>query len=330
MKNLEKTALIGAGVIGKTHAENMAAMGLPFDAICDIDEAKAKALAERFSPDALIFTDYKKMIDELRPTAVHVCTPHYLHAEMIIYALSRDVNVLCEKPLCISYEQIDSILEAEKHSQAMLGVCFQNRYLGTNRFAKDYIADQRIVSAHGSVVWQRGVEYYRSADWRGTLDKEGGGVLINQAIHTLDLLEWLCGEPREVLANTDNLSLRGEIEVEDTVSAFFDGDVPFSIFATNASFANMPVSIEMKTEDKKHVVLTPDTFTVNGETLFSAKKQSFAGKSYYGCGHGLLFADFYDCIKNSRHFPIDGKEAAKVMRLVLAVYESNGEKIAIK
>lgn len=330
MKNIEKSVLIGAGVIGKTHAENMAAMGLPFSAICDIEETKARALAEKFSPDALIFTDYKKMLDELRPTSVHVCTPHYLHKEMVIYALERDINVLCEKPLCISREEIDEIIKAEEKSNAILGVCLQNRYLGSNIFAKEYIADKNIVAAHGSVVWQRGVDYYRSGDWRGKKATEGGGVLINQAIHTLDLLEWLCGEPKEVLAKADNLSLRGEIEVEDTVSAFFNGDIPFSIFATNASFTNMPISIEMKTADKKTLVLLPDSFSVNGETLFSSKKESFAGKSYYGGGHGLLFADFYDCIKNDRHFPIDGKEAAKVTRLVLSVYESNGERIEVR
>lgn len=330
MANIEKTALIGAGIIGKVHAQNMAGLGMPFTAICDVDGQKARALATETAPEALIFTDYKKMIDELRPTAVHVCTPHYLHKEMIIYALERNVNVLCEKPLCISREEIDEIIAAEERSEAILGVCLQNRYLGSNLFAKEYIADKKIIAAHGSVVWQRGTDYYRSADWRGKTETEGGGVLINQAIHTLDLLRWICGDPTEVLARTDNLSLRGEIEVEDTVSAFFSGDIPFSIYATNAGFTNMPISIEFKTADKKTLLLLPDTFSVNGETLFTAKKESFAGKAYYGGGHGLLFADFYDCIKTSRPFPIDGKEAAKVIRLVLSTYESNGERIEVR
>ena len=330
MINIEKTALIGAGIIGKVHAQNMAGLGMPFTAICDIDGARAITLAGETSPDALIYKDYKAMIDELRPTSVHICTPHYLHKEMIIYALERDVNVLCEKPLCISREEIDEIIAAEERSNAILGVCLQNRYLGSNLFAKEYIADKKIIAAHGSVVWQRGADYYRSEDWRGKKATEGGGVLINQAIHTLDLLRWLCGDPTEVLARTDNLSLRGEIEVEDTVSAFFTGDIPFSIYATNAGFTNIPISIEFKTASKDTLLLLPDSFSVNGETLFTAKKESFAGKAYYGGGHGLLFADFYDCIKNDRHFPIDGKEAAKVIRLVLSTYESNGERIEVR
>ena len=130
-----KTALIGAGVIGKVHAKNMAMLGMPFDAICDVNEEKALALAALTSPDAKIYTDLKKMIEEIGPDVVHVCTPHYLHAEQVIYALEHNVNVLCEKPLCAHPEQLAGIIEAQNRSSAVLGICQQNRYNETVAFA---------------------------------------------------------------------------------------------------------------------------------------------------------------------------------------------------
>lgn len=329
MNKIKRSALVGAGVIGMVHAESMATLGMTFGAICDVKEDRARAIAENKSPDASIYTDYAKMIDEFSPEVVHICTPHYLHAEMIIYALERGINVLCEKPLCISRKELDAVLEAEKRSDAQLGVCFQNRYLDANKFAKAYLSDKTITGACGSVFWSRTAEYYRSDPWRGTLAQEGGGVLINQAIHTLDLVEWFCGEPEYVTAETSNVSLKGEIEVEDTAMAFFDGKQPFSFFATNAAPCNMPVSIELKLSNKEHIILSPDSVIINGQVCFNAKLQKFVGKSYYGNGHIMLISDFYSCLNEKRPFPINGEEASKVMRLVLAVYESRGEKIRI-
>ena len=330
MKKIQKNALIGAGVIGKVHSRCLSDMGKPFTAICDIDKDKAVAMAGDWAPDALIYTDYKQMIDELEPDVIHVCTPHYLHAEMIIYALSKGVNVLCEKPICISLDQVEQIRRARESSKAQLGVCFQNRYLGSNIFAKEFLKDKEIDSAHGSVIWHRDADYYRADPWRGSFALEGGGVMINQAIHTLDLIAWLCGMPEYVLAKTDNLSLRGVIEVEDTASAFFEGENNFSFYATNAASSNMPVSIDIRLSNKDLLSILPNSVSLNGELIYSQKKQSFAGKSYYGGGHGLLIPDFYRHVEEGIPFPIDDKEAAKVLSLVLAIYESRGERIKIK
>lgn len=330
MNEIKKTALVGAGIIGNVHAKSMMLLGRPFNAICDIDAQKARTLASVTSPDAKIYTDFKQLINEFAPDVVHICTPHDTHADMIIYALDRNINVLCEKPLCISRSEIDAILEAERLSSAQLGICLQNRYLDSNLFVKNHIADKEIVSAHGSVVWNRTAEYYNSAAWRGTTAHEGGGVLINQAIHTLDLLGWFCGEPEYALASTDNLSLKDVIEVEDTVSAFFYGKHPFSFFATNAAVYNMPVQIDLKLSNEDHIILLPDTVIINGDVVFNATKQGFIGKSYFGIGHKLLISDFYNCISEGKLFAINGKEAAKVMRLVLAAYQSNREKIKIR
>jgi predicted dehydrogenase len=117
-----KTALIGAGVIGALHARTMASLGRPFDAICDTDEKRAADLAALTEPNAAIYTDFAALIDEFKPDAVHICTPHVEHAEQVIYALDRGVNVLCEKPLCAHPEELGGTLDTEARSSATLGV----------------------------------------------------------------------------------------------------------------------------------------------------------------------------------------------------------------
>jgi len=325
-----KTAIIGLGVIGKVHLETLIMQGRTVSALCDIDAEEAKKAAERFGCDVPIFTDFRAMLDEISPDAVHVCTPHYLHAEMVIELLSRDINVLCEKPLCIKKSDIPRILEAEKKSKAILGVCHQNRYLDSVNFVKDYLKDKEVSSAHGSVIWKRGADYYNSAEWRGTKDKEGGGVLINQALHTLDLVQYLCGEPEYVTASADNLSLKGVIEVEDTISAVFDGKTPFTFFATIASPGDLPVEIKIKLKSKEILTLLPSAVIANGQYIeFPKKVIQTSGKPCYGSGHFYLFNDFYSCLAEGKHFAIDGEEGAKVVRMILSSYESKGEKIKI-
>ena len=183
------------------------------------------------------------MLDEVKPDVVHVCTPHYLHCEMILAALERNINVLCEKSMCISNAEIEKILETEKRSKAIFGVCLQNRYIPACIKAKEFLEDRKIDYATGQVVWSRDREYYEHDAWRGKKKTEGGGVLINQAIHTLDMLEWLVGFPTSLTAITENLTLKGVIDVEDTAVILAEGKVGFSFFATNGSVNDFPFEI---------------------------------------------------------------------------------------
>ena len=156
-----KTAIIGYGVIGKVHAKVIPSYA-ELVAICDIDEAKLET-----APDVAHYTDWKKMLDEVKPEAVHICTPHYLHAEMVIEALGRGINVLCEKPLCIHEGDIGRILEAAKNSTAQLCVCQQNRYNAVNTAVKKYIEGKKVEVGVGQVTWIRDAAYYNSGEWRG-------------------------------------------------------------------------------------------------------------------------------------------------------------------
>lgn len=318
-----RSAIIGLGVIGKVHAALVSAGGNEIVALCDTDEARALYAKETWAKDADVYTDYKVMLEKAKPDVVHICTPHYLHADMVVYALGQNVNVLCEKPLCIRHEEIDRILAAEKASSAMLGVCHQNRYLASNRFAKDYLKDKKILAAHGSVVWHRDAAYYASDAWRGKWATEGGGSLINQALHTLDLTMWFSGDPESVISTASNLTMKNEIEVEDTIFARFEGNVPFTFLGTNTSMADMPVEVSLHLSDHTVMTVLPSTVLINGVPVPSAtaRKPSY-GKECYGSGHEALIADFYGCIREGRRFPIDGHEGARVIRLILAAYES--------
>lgn len=318
-----KSVIVGLGVIGNVHYNVLKNIGTPAVAVCDCDAEKISGLT-----DVECYTDYIKMLDSVKPDVVHICTPHYLHEQMIIDALERGVNVLCEKPLCISLDGIERILSAEKNSKAILGVCHQNRYNPENVFLKDYLKDKKVVSGYGTVVWHRDNEYYSKDEWRGKWKTEGGGVLINQALHTFDLMQWLVGFPDTVTASISNLTLKGDIEVEETASVICSGKAGFSFFATNGSSASFPVTVTIKTEDETISVLPGKVIT--GSKVYEFKENDkVLGKACYGVGHQGLIQDFYDCVKTGRKFAIDGKEASKVIKLILASYESKGEKIDV-
>jgi len=319
-----RSAIIGYGVIGKVHARAIPQYGT-LEAICDINEEVLES-----APAERKYTDYRKMLDEVRPDVVHVCTPHYLHAEMVIEALGRGINVLCEKPLCIREEDIGRILEAERKSTASLAVCHQNRYNSANLFVKEYLAGKTVTAAVGQVSWHRDEDYYASGEWRGRWDTEGGGVLINQALHTLDLMQWLCGMPEAITASISNLTLQEKIEVEDTAAVLCRGENGgnFTFYASNGSAKTCPVEVTLCI-GKEIVKLMPH-YVVIGNTLHTfEEKRRVLGKDCYGSGHEALIADYYDCIETGRHFEIDGAESAKVVRMILAAYRSQGNLVEL-
>lgn len=324
-----KIAIIGTGVIGKVHAEVLSTLGTPAAALCDLDAKKAEAVKEKYAPDARIYTDWQTMLTELRPDAVHICTPHDLHATMTVAALKQNIHVLCEKPLCIRAEEIERILEAERESSATLGVCHQNRYKNVNGFLKEYLSDKEILGAHGSVVWKRDADYYASAEWRGTLAREGGGALINQALHTFDLMMWLCGMPERVAAIKENLTLKGAIEVEDTIAIRCYGKTDYTFYATVGSACDMPVQMDFKLASGEFVVALPKCVIVDGRVIAEEEINRTFGKECYGNGHLRLIDDYYRCIKENKPFALNGEEGAKVVRMILGAYQSKGETVPL-
>lgn len=323
-----KGAIIGLGVIAEVHIGVLKNLNIDVSCVCDIDREKAEAFVDQHKISCKIYTDYRQMLDKEEIDVVHICTPHYLHAEMCIYALNRNINVLCEKPLCIKYEEIEDILRAVDSSEAQLGVCLQNRYVNINKYVKDLISNDKVIDGFGAMLWSRGKDYYDSAEWRGKWATEGGGVVINQALHTLDLLQWFCGMPHSVNANTSNVN-HEYIEVEDTARArFVYDDGVFEFYASTSHIDNFDIQIMLITPDKR-IVITDKNLIVNGKAIEFETIKTQNVKECYGSGHMNLIADYYDCIKNGKHFEIDAYEALKVIKLTLGIYNSKGKTINI-
>ena len=324
-----KIAIIGLGSIGLVHAKVLSLLNTPADALCDINPERAARMQEKYAPNAKIYTDWRKMLTDFRPDAVHICTPHDQHTEMIIEALGQNINVLCEKPLCTRAEDLSKILEAEAKSAATLGVCHQNRYNTVNLFLKDYLSKHPVKSAYGSVVWGRDAKYYAASPWRGDLERAGGGALINQALHTLDLLAWLCGEPDSLTAMQGNLTMNQYTNVEDTIAIHCFGNTNYSFFATICAAFDFPVELHFALENGDHLMALQKTVLLNGEVIAADEMKQALGKSCYGDGHIRLVEDFYRCLKENKPFPINGREAAKVMRMILGAYKSRGERVEL-
>lgn len=326
-----RVGIIGIGAIAQLHIPALLNAGQNIVAICDIDSSKSLAAIEKFNLKANVYEDYKKMLDCEKLDAVHVCTPHYLHAQMVCYALNRNINVLCEKPIAISFEQLDDIKAAVAQSTAKLGVCQQNRFKASMQFVKDYFKDKEITAASGYLCWQRDKKYYESGDWRGKKATEGGGVVINQALHTLDLLQWFCGMPISVIGHTVNDTLKDVIDVEETAFGIFKlkNGGRFVLNATNASATSFPITIMLHSKNDNAVIID-DNIILNGKFLTKSDGLPLFGKEVWGVGHIVLIKDYYDALQSNKKFEIDFEEAKKVVILLLNLYQSNGEEIILE
>lgn len=191
MKKLN-SAIIGCGSIHTVHAEALVSSAhANLYAVCDIDEARASNSAEKYNCRA--FSDYHEMLNDSNIDVVHICTPHYLHAPMAIAAMKSGKHVLCEKPIATSTGDAEEMIRVSRETGKKLGICFQNRYNTTSQKIKDTLVSGKagkILGAKAFVTWHRDKSYYDSGEWRGTWEKEGGGVLImgdgdNYSIHGL-------------------------------------------------------------------------------------------------------------------------------------------------
>lgn len=332
MKKQMRIALVGCGGISSNHISGILEAGGTLCALCDVEPVRAeKKITRHALSDVAVYTDYSEMLKKEKPDVVHICTPHDLHAPMAIEALEQNIHVLCEKPLCISMEQLEALRVAEKNSKAQLGVCHQNRWKSSMVELKR-LAAEGLRGAFGSVVWERDADYYRADAWRGTWEHEGGGVMINQAIHTLDLLQWICGMPIQVISEVGNWTHQDVIEVEDTASARFvcENGLVINFFATTSAGVSMPISVQVMLADKTKITAQND-FLVVGEQLIplSSKRKAPLGKEVWGSEHAALIEHFYHCVSEGEHFPIDVEEGGRVIRLILSMYRSHGKQIEI-
>ena len=218
-----RLGLIGLGTMGRSHLSKEAALPeLRISAIADIDPSAVAQASQTYG--IVGFPDYRSLIDSKTCEAVLIATPHPFHAPIAIYAAQRGLHVLCEKPIAVTVAEADTMIAAAERAGVLLGVMFQTRTEPQWRIAHDLLSSGTIGRLYRTVMvashWYRTQAYYASGSWRGTWTGEGGGVVMNQSPHSLDLFIWLGGKPKSILARTSTRFHR--IEVEDTAEALVD------------------------------------------------------------------------------------------------------------
>lgn len=328
-----KAAIVGCGGIARVHAQAVDALEeVELCAFADCRRERAEEFAACYGGGrARSYGDFEEMLDAERPDVVHICTPHYLHVPMAVKALERGSAVFMEKPPAISRQQFEELKRAAG-SGGKVGICFQNRYNASVKKVDELLKEGVLGTVKGGrafVTWCREAEYYQGSGWRGRRETEGGGALINQAIHTLDLLlRWL-GEPDRVEAFMGNRHLQGVTEVEDVAEVFleFPGGGRACFYATTAYVSDAPVLIELACE-KGSIRLEDDKVTVRclqgDEAVFSFRAGPSAGKAYWGSGHAACIGDFYQSMEQKVPYANDLESAENTLRVMMRIYESAG------
>lgn len=334
-----KISLVGCGGISHAHIKSIQDnTGARLISVADIKIERAKKVAAETG--AVPYASLDEMLDAEKPDVLHICTPHYLHTPMALNALERGIHVLIEKPCSVSLQELESLRAAQKRTGLKVGTCFQNRYnysaLQLQTLLQDEEKHGKLLSTRGFVTWKRGEDYY-SDDWHGTLAKECGGVLINQAIHTLDMLQLVAGGLTGVTGHIANDHLKGVIEVEDTASALLDfaSGVGGVFYSTVAYTADAPVFMEFNCEKAVFRIEGDNLYEIEKDgkitTINSFEPKDYPGKVCWGTGHSALICDFYASILEDRPFTIDAFAGGKAVEVVLAIYESakTGKRVAL-
>jgi UDP-N-acetyl-2-amino-2-deoxyglucuronate dehydrogenase len=335
--------VIGCGVIGPVHADTVCRCGgAELVGVCDVEPDRARACAGSYGGRP--YADYVEMLAAERPDAVSVCTPHHNHAEISIACLEAGCHVLCEKPLAISAEQMRSMVETGVRTRRVLGGIFQHRFDPVARAIKRAVDEGlfgQVLNAGASLRCHRDPGYYGSGRWRGTWSGEGGSVLINQALHSIDLMQWMAGPVRRVQGRFGNLRLGGHIETEDTASAtleFRDGGLG-TVEATASSHLDFAAEVHVYGTCGSVRLRTGGTAAIdflqmaNGEktrrveSLLAEAASATAPypppKHYYGDSHIRQISDFVASLRNGHPPFITGQDACHAVEIVLAAYESS-------
>ncbi len=351
-----RVAIVGHGNIAHVHAKALQAIdNAQLVAVVGRDAGRAEPFAHEYEIEA--FTEVGTAVESLGINIVIVATPHPSHAEVATGAADSGAHVLVEKPLATSVAECDQILKAAETAGTLVGVVSQRRLLPPVQRMKAAIERGAIgqpVLATVSLLGWRSPEYYESDSWRGTWSGEGGGVLINQAVHHLDLLQWLIGPFEEVFGYCANLNHAG-IEVEDSAVAVLRGEGRLaSIVASNSqnpglharvlvhgdSGATLGVQTDggsMFIAGSSQMKQAPfnDVWTVPGEErLLDDWRRDDEADFYAGDPilryHELVIRDFINAVRSGRPLAISGVEGRSTVELFEAIYRSSKERSPVR
>ncbi len=340
-----KYALIGCGRISPNHIAAALGNNLEIVALCDIVDAKMNKTIENFNlpGNTKKYSDYKEMLQNEKPELVAICTESGKHGKIALDCIEAGSNLIIEKPIALSLEEADQIILRAKEKNIKVSSCHQNRFNKSIQKIREAIEEKRFGRLlHGTahIRWNRGEDYYKQANWRGTWEQDGG-ALMNQCIHNIDLLRWMMGdEIIEVVGMTDNM-IHDFIEAEDLGMAlikFANGSYGIVEGTTNIYPSNL--------EETLYIFGDKGTVKAGGKSVNLIEEWQFADNldnpeeirekynenppNIYGFGHQPLYADVIDAIKNDRAPYVTAVDGRNALELVLAVYKSAAEGKSVK
>lgn len=333
-----KVGISGAGVIGHIHANALAPLEeATLVAVAEPREEAGKAFAEEHG--CAWYPTLDAMLEQADLDVVAVATPSGLHPEQVAQAARAGKHVITEKPMAITDEGATMMIDACEQAGVQLAVIFQSRLSSDVvkvRRALEKGVFGRPVLANGAMYWYRGDDYYAAnGGWRGTWDLDGGGALMNQAIHTVDLLQWLMGGVESIKAHT--ATLVRDIQTEDTAAATFrfaNGALG-TMTATTCYKDSAPVRIEI-IGTKGRVTLENITIThwegeeEASDDLLTDEDRELVGdwepNEAFGVGHRRQLRKIFQDLAAGVQPPVPGNEARVAVDTILGIYESAGSK----
>lgn len=324
--------IVGAGAISVSHAN--AIVRCPrarLYAVCDTDRTKAAKLAGDFGIPH-VFADYERMLSLRDLDAVSICLPSSLHEAAVVAAANAGKHIFCEKPLDIALDKIDRMIEAAKRNRVKLGCAYQLRTMPEAIAVRQAVQRGllgRMVLGDAYMKYYRSPEYYKSAGWRGTWKYDGGGALMNQGIHGIDLIRWLMGDIASVFAHTGNLTHR--IETEDTavVAVKYVNGAYGVIQGATSVYPGQSARFELHGDQGTIIfgdngIQAWEVLTEEAELLGrTVKNRETDAGAIAREGHRILIEDLIDAVAADKEPCVNGPEARKAVAVIAAIYESS-------
>ena len=334
-------ALIGCGRISKNHIVAAKNNNLEIVALCDLDISKAEKLIETHELDGTkVYADFRKMLDEENIELVAIATESGSHARIALECIKRGCNVLIEKPMALSVKDADAIIAAAEKKHVKVGVVHQNRFnkaIIKLREALESGELGKVLYGVANIRWSRNKDYYKSGNWRGTWENDGG-ALMNQSIHDIDLLCWMLGGKIESVQGVVDNKIHDYIEVED----FGVGIIK----STTGAYGIIEATTNMylrNYEELLCIFCEKGTIKIGGQAVNSIEdwitenidltdakafkqENSEMPSNVYGYGHTKLYRNVMDAIIYDREPLVNGIEGKKALEVILAIYKSNLEK----
>lgn len=341
-----KYALIGCGRIATNHIKAVMNNKLELVAVCDVLPEKMEALLAKHgleNDEAILrYTDYKQMVEEHPEIQlISIATESGLHAEIALYCIDHNINLIIEKPMAMSMTDAEEIIRRAEAQHVKVSACHQNRFnIAVQKLRKAVESGRFGKLSHGSihVRWNRNKDYYTQAPWRGTWAQDGG-ALMNQCIHGIDLLRWMMGSEVVSVYGQTRRQLHSYLEAEDlgmAVVTFKNGAVATIEGTTNVYPQNLEETLyvfgefgTVKLGGKSTNNIDVWDFADETDADKENKGLEEAASNVYGNGHTSLFADVVEAIEQDRQPYVDARAGRDALEMVLAIYKSAAEGKAV-